>query len=84
MGVLKLIAWVSLAISVGWLLFKPGFDSASALAVSLLALIGLYLSGKKKVEKASVMQSQKISGCSTGIQAGRDVVIGKERHHSDC
>lgn len=77
MRYLKLIAWIGLGLAAAWMIYQPGFDSGTALVAAILALGGLYLAGKRHVEKAHIAQSQSISGRGIGIQAGRDVRAGQ-------
>jgi hypothetical protein len=77
MRYLKLVAWLGLGLAVAWVIYKPGFDSGTALVAAILALSGLHLAGKKHVEKVDSSQTQSVSGNGIGIQAGRDVTIGE-------
>jgi hypothetical protein len=52
---------------------KPGFDSVTAVIVSLGSLLAAFISEKK----VKANQSQKVGSNSNAIQAGRDVNISK-------
>jgi hypothetical protein len=75
---MKLVAWVGVLLSVAWTVWKPAFDSGSALLASMVVLGGLYIHGRKNVEKAATSQTQAVSGASTGVQAGRDININSK------
>jgi hypothetical protein len=77
MRYLKVIAWLGLVLAAAWVIYKPAFDSGTALVAAMLALGGLYLVGKGHVEKVHSSQSQSVSGQGIGIQAGRDVKLGE-------
>lgn len=77
MTYLKMIAWIGLGLASVWVIYKPSFDSGTALVAAILAVGGLYLAGKKHVETAHNSQSQSVSEHGIGIQAGRDVKLGE-------
>jgi hypothetical protein len=71
---LKIVAGISLIISVAWLVAKPGYDSGMAVAGALSALIAAFIAGRKR--RGDPRQQQDISRSSVGIQAGGDVNVG--------
>lgn len=70
----QIFAIIAILISIAWLAYNPGFDSAAAVAASATALASTYF--LKKDEK-SPKQVQSVATNSTGIQAGRDVKFNK-------
>ncbi len=68
---LRIVSLVVLLLSIAWVAFKPGFDSAVATVAALAALISTFLVKKDGTKKPTL--SQKVSDGSIGIQAGRDV-----------
>ena len=72
---LQLTSFAALVLSAVWLWFHPGFESGTAAAASLVALIASFVYDKKAQVRAA--QSQRVSGGSTAVQAGRDASVGK-------
>ena len=68
-----LASLLALVLSILWVVYKPGFDSASAVAAALAASLASFF---LKREKGTVGQTQQVSGSSIGIQAGRDAKVG--------
>lgn len=62
-----------------WLFIKPGFDSGTALLAALVTLVGLFIADKTQ----SSSFQQKVSGGSTGIQAGGNVSINSKENSKD-
>ena len=79
---LKVLAGVSLVGAIAWVLVDPGFEPGLAVLGSASALLGLFVTAKKKRSTSS--QEQVVSGRSTGIQAGGDVSIGSPRRKDDA
>jgi hypothetical protein len=71
---LKVLAGTALAISVLWVVSKPGYDSGLAAVVSLSALVGFFVAADKK--QRIPQQRQVVSKSSVGVQAGGDINIG--------
>jgi hypothetical protein len=63
---------IALLVCVGWLIFRPGFDSGAATAAALAALVSSWFLGR---DKPSAGQAQHVSGGSFGVQAGRDASV---------
>jgi hypothetical protein len=78
---LKIIATIALIVSIAWVIAKPSFESALAVAVSMSALVSAFLIQKRTSKRTQ--QNQSISKSSIGIQAGRDVIIGNIGNHRD-
>ena len=76
--IVKLVSFVALALSVLWVINKPGFDSAVAVAAALAALLSSFFLGK---EKTTPGHAQHVSANSTGIQAGRDAKVDSFKRH---
>jgi len=62
-----------------WLFIKPGFDSGTALLAALVTLVGLFIADKTQ----SSSFQQKVTGGSTGIQAGGNVNINSKENRKD-
>lgn len=71
----RIITVVALVIALIWLYSDPKFDSAFAVAIALAAVIALFITPANKKKQPN--QSQKIKDGSIGVQAGRDVKIGR-------
>jgi hypothetical protein len=69
---INIVSLVALILSVVWLIYKPGFDSGVSTATALAALLASFLLMK---DETSGGQSQRVSGKSIGIQAGRDANV---------
>lgn len=69
----KLVLFAAFVACVAWAIMKPGFDSVTAVIVSLGSLLAAFITEKK----AEASQSQKVGANSKAIQAGRDVNISK-------
>lgn len=69
----RLVLFAAFVGCVAWAIMKPGFDSVTAVIVSLGSLLASFITEKK----AEATQSQKVGANSKGIQAGRDVNISK-------
>ena len=68
----RIASFVTLLLSTAWLIYKPGFDSAVAVAAALAALLSAFF---LKKSDAPPMQKQDVSGGGVGIQAGRDAKV---------
>jgi len=73
MRVIALLSVVALLGAIAWLVAEPGYESAIAVVVSLIAVLGLCDAEKKRADKA---QSQNVEKDGFGIQAAGDVKIG--------
>ena len=63
-------SFVAVILAAIWVIKIPGWDSMVALTAAIAATASsFFLKGSRVVP----MQSQKVSGSSVGIQAGRDV-----------
>lgn len=60
------------AVTVAWVVFRPGFDSIAAAVGALAALLASYFLGRNT---DSAGQVQNVSSQSLGIQAGKDVKV---------
>lgn len=72
---LTAVRWVFFAaflVTIGWVAYLPGFDSAAACVAALAAFVASFF---LKAEEKPNEQVQTISGASIGIQAGGDVKI---------
>jgi hypothetical protein len=68
----------ALLLSLAWLIYKPAFDSAVAVAACAAALFSsFFLKGERKAKG----QTQHVSGSSVGIQAGRDASVRDVKNH---
>lgn len=74
MRMVKLLSFIALVGSIGWFFSAPDYEPAIAIVTSLIALIGLWLKGRKDEPKAS--QIQTIGEDGIGIQAAGNVNIG--------
>lgn len=63
----------ALLLAFAWLITSPAYDSAVACAAAFAALLSSFFI---KREEKSKGQTQRVSGSSIGIQAGRDANIG--------
>jgi len=70
---LRLVLFAAFVACLVWAIMKPGFDSVTAVIVSLGSLVAAFITEKK----AEATQSQKVGANSKAIQAGRDVNISK-------
>lgn len=75
MRIIKLLSFIALVGSIGWFFSAPDYEPAIAIATSLIALIGLWVKGRKDEPKAS--QTQKVGKDGIGIQAAGNVNIGR-------
>ena len=75
MRTLKILAWIVLATSFAWLIYEPGYEPAIMCLVAVSTLIGLFVKERKSAKASTIVQDQKLSGGSTGIQAGGNVHI---------
>jgi hypothetical protein len=71
--VIKLVAIVSMVVSIAWFISDPGFEPALAFAGSISALVSTFVVEKRSIRSAQ--QHQSVSKSSMGIQAGGDVNI---------
>lgn len=76
----KLLAWVTLAGSIAWVICEPGFKSCLTLVGAISALISLFLIKKKDSPAA---QQQTVSEGSVGVQATGNVTIGTLHREGD-
>jgi hypothetical protein len=79
---LRVLAAISLLLAVGWVITKPGFDSAGAVAGALTLLISTHVAIPR--ENRASGQQQVIAQSSVGIQAGGDVNIGNASGDKDA
>ncbi len=82
MPYLKILAALSLLGSLAWVIVEPGFEPGLAVVGSASALLGLFVTGRRKRPESS--QEQVVSGKSIGIQAGGDVSIGSTKRKNDA
>lgn len=75
MTLIALLAILALIVSIAWLISYPGYEPALAVVTALSALIAVIVVQRKK--RGLVKQQQKVSGSSVGVQAGRNVTIGR-------
>jgi hypothetical protein len=68
----QIASFVALLLSTAWVIYKPGFDSAVAVAAALAALLSAFFLKKSDTPP---MQKQDVSGGGVGIQAGRDAKV---------
>jgi hypothetical protein len=73
MNWLKGAAWLLLLVSIAWLAYAPAFDSLVTCLAGLCGLLTVYIK-EARVRRNSI-QSQSISGGSSGIQVGGDLHI---------
>jgi len=71
--IIRILALIALAISIGWLINEPNFEPAITAVVSLSTFISTFLFWKK--EKESTVQKQTVKENSIAIQAGGNVSI---------
>ena len=71
--ILRVLAFITLAISGLWLYYERNFEPALTTVVSLSALISTFLF--KKDKKISEGQHQKVGKNSNAVQAGGDINI---------
>ncbi len=67
-----LVCFLAVLLSLLWVIYKPAFDSAVALAASLAALFSSFF---LKRDGKTGAQAQHVSASSLGIQAGRDANV---------
>ena len=79
---LKIVAGITLIISVAWVLAKPGYDSGVAVLVSLSALITAFITDSKR--RSGPRQQQNVSKSSVGIQSGGDAIVEGIRVNKDA
>lgn len=79
---LKILAALSLLGSLAWVIVDPGFEPGLAVVGSASALLGLFVTGRRKRPESG--QEQVVSGRSIGIQAGGDVSIGSTKRKDDA
>jgi len=79
---LKILAALSLLGSLAWAIVDPGFEPSLAVVGSASALLGLFVTGRRKRPESS--QEQVVSSRSVGIQAGGDVSIGNPKRKDDA
>jgi len=68
----QIAALVATLISIAWVVYKPGLDSAAATAAAIAALLSTFFLKKDTPESKQV---QNVSGKSVGVQAGRDAKV---------
>jgi hypothetical protein len=68
----QIAALVATLISIAWVIYKPGLDSAAATAAAIAALLSTFFLKKGAPESKQV---QHVSGKGVGIQAGRDAKV---------
>lgn len=78
MRLLKMLAWIVLASSLGWLVYEPGFEPGIACFIAVSSLIGLYVKDRQRAQP-SIVQNQKLSGKSRGTQVGGNLNVGSTR-----
>jgi hypothetical protein len=61
--------------SVVWFSSTPDYEPAIACATSLIALIAIFRRGKKTIAREG--QTQAVAENGIGIQAGKDVKVGR-------
>lgn len=70
---IRILSFLALLVSIGWLYFEPGFEPVLTTIVSLSALISTFVFGNKS--KAEKNQKQTIKKNSSGIQVGGNFSI---------
>lgn len=70
---IRVLSFLALLVSIGWLYFEPGFEPVLTTIVSLSALISTFIFGNKA--KAEESQKQTVKKNSSGIQVGGDFSI---------
>ncbi|WP_312410811.1 hypothetical protein [Comamonas sp.] len=68
----QIAALVATLISIAWVIYKPGLDSAAAVAAAVAALLSTFFLKKDATESKQV---QHVAGNSVGVQAGRDAKV---------
>lgn len=68
----QIAALVATLITIAWVIYKPGLDSAAAVAAAVAALLSTFFLKKDASESKQV---QHVSGKSVGVQAGRDAKV---------
>ncbi len=79
---LKILTALSLFGSLAWVIVDPGFESGLAVVGSASAVLGLFVTGRRRRPESS--QKQVVSGRSIGIQAGGDVSIGNTKRKDNA
>ena len=82
MRLLNGMAWLLLLVSTAWVLTDPSFESGVAVIAAFSGLAATFFK-KRNTDDDARGQHQKVSGRSSGIQAGRDVKIRAEREGDD-
>jgi len=80
MTVVKILAAITLVVSIGWAVVTPSFESALAVLGSLSALIATFFLARRNAQHT---QQQTVSNSSVGVQAGGNVNVGniaKDEH----
>ena len=67
------VSLIAFAVSIVWVINKPGYDSYVSVFVTLGTLLATFVLEKGK---QSPSQIQKISGKSVAVQAGQDAKVG--------
>jgi hypothetical protein len=75
--IIRILLLMAILVSFVWFVVQPGYEPVIAIISSLLAFIGDLLHQNKLKQQAS--QSQTVSNKGIGIQAGRDVSVGRTR-----
>jgi len=70
----KMITFLAFVASLVWAVKKPDYDSVAAAIVALAAFVGVFYVGERKQQ---ARQIQEVGAGGIGIQAGRDVKLGK-------
>lgn len=68
----QIAAFTATLLSIAWVIYKPGLDSAAAVAAAVTALLSTFF---LKNNETTSKQVQDVSGRSVGIQAGRDAKV---------
>jgi hypothetical protein len=76
----QIAAFVATLLSIAWTIYKPGLDSAVAMAGTAAALLSTFF---LKEDKAESKQVQNVSGGSIGVQAGRDAKVDNSTPNAD-
>jgi len=75
MKIIKIISIIVVFASIIWFLIDPGFDPLITLGGSLITFITLFFVEKKR--EKGILQKQKVSSSSVGIQAGGNITINQ-------
>jgi hypothetical protein len=67
------VSFIAFVVSVVWVINKPGYESASSVAVTLGALLAAFI---LKNDKQPAAQIQNVSDKSVAVQAGQDARVG--------